>query len=214
MTGWEPSPWPPALKVLLVGKRGVGKSAVGNSLLGKRVFETRYSEKSVTQRCMSESRIWRERQVLIIDTPDFSSSKDIEQDLVNNTYPGPHAFLLVTPLGSFNEKDDMVLSTIQRIFGDKFIEYMIILLTREEDIENPDLDATWENVQSNAKVGVRREQGSISSTDVIVIRKSLKCHWSVRAYSGYSPTQTYTRLLIKHRLHTRAVLGIGRPKGE
>lgn len=140
MTGWEPSPWPPALKVLLVGKRGVGKSAVGNSLLGKRVFETRYSEKSVTQRCMSESRIWRERQVLIIDTPDFSSSKDIEQDLVNNTYPGPHAFLLVTPLGSFNEKDDMVLSTIQRIFGDKFIEYMIILLTREEDIENPDLE--------------------------------------------------------------------------
>ncbi|XP_070225260.1 GTPase IMAP family member 8 isoform X3 [Bos mutus] len=140
MTGWEPSPWPPALKVLLVGKRGVGKSAVGNSLLGKRVFETRYSEKPVTQRCMSESRIWRERQVLIIDTPDFSSSKDIEQDLVNNTYPGPHAFLLVTPLGSFNEKDDMVLSTIQRIFGDKFIEYMIILLTREEDLENPDLE--------------------------------------------------------------------------
>lgn len=118
----------------------MGKSAVGNSLLGKRVFETRYSEEPVTQRCMSESRIWRERQVLIIDTPDFLSSKDIEQDLENNTYPGPHAFLLVTPLGSFNEKDDMVLSTIQRIFGDKFIEYMIVLLTREEDLENPDLE--------------------------------------------------------------------------
>ena len=139
MIGWEPSPRLPALKVLLVGKRGVGKSTVGNSLLGKRVFETRYSEEPVTWRCMSESRIWRERQVLIIDTPDISSSKDIEQDLVN-TCPGPHAFLLVTPLGSFNEKDDMVLSTIRCIFGDKFIEYMIVLLTRKEDIENQVLD--------------------------------------------------------------------------
>lgn len=140
MIGREPNPGLPALKVLLVGKRGVGKSAVGNSLLGKRVFETRYSEEPVTWRCMSESRIWRERQVLIIDTPDISSSKDIEQDLVNNTFPGPHAFLLVTPLGSFNEKDDMVLSTIRCIFGDKFIEYMIVLLTRKEDLENQDLE--------------------------------------------------------------------------
>ncbi|XP_055277486.1 GTPase IMAP family member 8 isoform X3 [Moschus berezovskii] len=60
-TGWELSPGPLALKVLLVGKRGVGKSAVGNSLLGKRVFETRYSEEPVTRKCMSESRIWRDR---------------------------------------------------------------------------------------------------------------------------------------------------------
>ncbi|XP_043727764.1 LOW QUALITY PROTEIN: GTPase IMAP family member 8 [Cervus elaphus] len=137
-TGWEPSPGPPALKVLLVGKRGVGKSTVGNSLLGKRVFETRYSEEPVTRSCMSESRIWRDREVLIIDTPAFSSSKDIEQDLVDNTYPGPHAFLLVSPLGSFNEKDDAVLSTIRRIFGDKFVEYMIVLLTRKEDLGNQD----------------------------------------------------------------------------
>ncbi|XP_055277484.1 GTPase IMAP family member 8 isoform X1 [Moschus berezovskii] len=151
-TGWELSPGPLALKVLLVGKRGVGKSAVGNSLLGKRVFETRYSEEPVTRKCMSESRIWRDRQVLIIDTPDFSSSKDIEQDLVNNTYPGPHAFLLVTPLGSFNEKDDTVLSTIQCIFGDKFIEYMIVLLTRKEDLGNQDLVTFFSSVQFSHSV--------------------------------------------------------------
>lgn len=123
-----------------MGKHGVGKSAAGNSLLGRRVFETQYSEKPVTQRCKSESRTWRGRKVLIIDTPDFSSAKDVEQDLLNNTFPGPHAFLLVTPLGSFNERDHMVLSTIQSIFGDKFIEYMTVLLTRKEDLGNQDLD--------------------------------------------------------------------------
>ncbi|XP_067603478.1 GTPase IMAP family member 8 [Pseudorca crassidens] len=139
-TGCEPNHEPSALKVLLVGKRGVGKSTAGNSLLGRRVFETQYSEKPVTQRCKSESRTWRGRKVLIIDTPDLSSAKDVEQDLLNNTFPGPHAFLLVTPLGSFNERDLMVLSTIRRIFGDKVTQYMIVLLTRKEDLGNQDLD--------------------------------------------------------------------------
>ncbi|XP_023983365.1 GTPase IMAP family member 8 [Physeter macrocephalus] len=139
-TGCEPDREPSALKVLLVGKHGVGKSTAGNSLLGKWVFETQYSEKPVTQRCKSERRTWRGRKVLIIDTPDFSSPKDVEQDLLNHTFPGPHAFLLVTPLGSFSERDCTVLSTIQSIFGDKFIEYMIVLLTRKEDLGNQDLD--------------------------------------------------------------------------
>lgn len=123
-----------------MGKHGVGKSTAGNSLLGRRVFETQYSEKPVTQRCKSESRIWRGRKVLIIDTPDLSSAKDVEQDLLNHTFPGPHAFLLVTPLGSFNERDLMVLSTIRRIFGDNVTQYMIVLLTRKEDLGNQDLD--------------------------------------------------------------------------
>ncbi|XP_026957341.1 GTPase IMAP family member 8 [Sagmatias obliquidens] len=139
-TGCEPNHELSALKVLLVGKHGVGKSTAGNSLLGRRVFETQYSEKPVTQRCKSESRIWRGRKVLIIDTPDLSSAKDVEQDLLNNTFPGPHAFLLVTPLGSFNERDLMVLSTIRRIFGDNVTQYMIVLLTRKEDLGNQDLD--------------------------------------------------------------------------
>ncbi|XP_060012380.1 GTPase IMAP family member 8 [Lagenorhynchus albirostris] len=139
-TGCEPNHEPSALKVLLVGKHGVGKSTAGNSLLGRRVFETQYSEKPVTQRCKSESRTWRGRKVLIIDTPDLSSAKDVEQDLWNNTFPGPHAFLLVTPVGSFNERDLMVLSTIRRIFGDNVTQYMIVLLTRKEDLGNQDLD--------------------------------------------------------------------------
>ncbi|XP_057588193.1 GTPase IMAP family member 8 [Hippopotamus amphibius kiboko] len=139
-TGCEPNPGLPTLKVLLVGKHGVGKSTAGNSLLGKRAFETKYSEKPVTQRCKSESRTWKGRKVLIIDTPDFSSPKDVKQDLLRNAFPGPHAFLLVTPLGSFNEKDHKVLNTIEKIFGRKFIEHVIVLLTRKEDLGDQDLD--------------------------------------------------------------------------
>ncbi|XP_055277485.1 GTPase IMAP family member 8 isoform X2 [Moschus berezovskii] len=86
-TGWELSPGPLALKVLLVGKRGVGKSAVGNSLLGKRVFETRYSEEPVTRKCMSESRIWRDRKEDLgnQDLVTFFSSVQFSHSVVSDS---------------------------------------------------------------------------------------------------------------------------------
>ncbi|XP_058579847.1 GTPase IMAP family member 8 isoform X2 [Neofelis nebulosa] len=139
-TGCEPSPELLELRILLVGKCGAGKSAAGNSLLGKGVFETKFSEKSVTQMFASVSRIWRGRKIWVIDTPDIASSKDIKAELQRHAPQGLHAFLLVTPLGSFSKTDEAVLDTIRSIFGEKFIEYMIVLLTRKEDLGDQDLE--------------------------------------------------------------------------
>ncbi|KAB1275973.1 GTPase IMAP family member 8 [Camelus dromedarius] len=139
-TGCDPNPEPSALKVLLVGKHGVGKSTAGNSLLGEQVFKTKYSEQPVTQTFETKNRDWRGRKVLIIDTPDFSSTKNVDLVLLRNIFPGPHAFLLVTPLGSFTEKDHEVLNTIERVFGEKFPAYMTILLTRKEDLDSQDVE--------------------------------------------------------------------------
>nr|KAF6338062.1 GTPase, IMAP family member 8 [Pipistrellus kuhlii] len=136
-TGSEPTPVMPELMVLLVGKRGVGKSTVGNSLLGKRVFETEFSDESVTKKFKSESRIWRGRKILIIDSPDLLSLNDFKSDLCKHAPKGPHAFLLVTPLTSLTEVD---LKTIQKSFEDELAKYMIVLLTRKEDLEDQKVD--------------------------------------------------------------------------
>lgn len=148
--GSEMSPRATELKVLILGKRGIGKSTAGNSLVGRHVFETKFSDHPVTTKFESESRMWRKRKIVIIDGPDLSHSKDLMSDLRRQTPEGPHAFLLVTPLGSFTERDKKLLDTIQSSFADEVTKYMAVLLTRKEDLGGQEVETVF-----NSNAGLR-----------------------------------------------------------
>ncbi|XP_043820895.1 GTPase IMAP family member 4-like [Dromiciops gliroides] len=135
------------LRFVLVGKTGAGKSATGNSILGERVFESRLAPKSVTKSSMKRSRLWNEKEIVVVDTPgifdtdvsDVDTSREINRCLIMSS-PGPHAIILVVPLSRYTKEEQDAVKKILGIFGSKAKKYVILLFTRKDDLEGTDLN--------------------------------------------------------------------------
>nr|XP_014337782.1 PREDICTED: GTPase IMAP family member 4-like [Bos mutus] len=54
------------------------------------------------------------------------------------TSPGPHALLLVIPLGRYTLEDQKATEKILTMFGERAREHMILLFTRKDDLEGMD----------------------------------------------------------------------------
>lgn len=112
----------------------------------------------MTKTCKMATTTFHGCNLAVVDTPgwcdtDLSEAELIQEiiECINMTYPGPHVFLLVMPIGRFTEEESRAVQMIQEVFGEGATKYMMILFTRGEDLEDKSIDDYLANAKTELK---------------------------------------------------------------
>ncbi|KAI0494331.1 hypothetical protein KFK09_024465 [Dendrobium nobile] len=133
------------INIVIVGKVGRGKSATGNSIIGSKVFETKRGYCSRVT-CSSDLKriICNDGHIInVIDTPGFDSFTSFElirEEIIkgiNLAKDGIHVVLMVFSLRyCFLIEEESAIECMKSLFGDKIVDYMILVLTNGDFLES------------------------------------------------------------------------------
>ncbi len=133
-----------------------GKSALGNSMCGSQKknfpFESGISSSSITQIPKIAYREYGDRKICVIDTPGlFDTNRSNEETMKQLTIafqranPGPHAFFIVLS-GRCTDEERSVLNLLKTKFGEYFLDYCFMIITREDEIRDNDIRSSDDQI--------------------------------------------------------------------
>ncbi|KAK3575449.1 hypothetical protein QTP86_026705, partial [Hemibagrus guttatus] len=135
----------PELRLILVGNIGCGKTLTADTLLSDSS-----SISALVPSRLSEVRhgICEGRHLRVVETPrwywrgehtEASVQRETERAL-SLVAPGPHAFLILVPVGQFTEMEARIPAELERVFGRGALGHTIVLLTCGDYLAGRDHD--------------------------------------------------------------------------
>ncbi|XP_053274279.1 uncharacterized protein LOC128436551 isoform X1 [Pleuronectes platessa] len=123
----------PELRLILLGNLGCGKTSSADTILG----QLSPVSPSASRSCQLRQGITEGRSMTLVEAPRWywnggkmedSVRKETEQ-VLTLAAPGPHAILLLVPVGQFTEMEGRVPAEMEQLFGEESLDHTLVLLT-------------------------------------------------------------------------------------